>query len=167
MLDFGYPQSTSTEMLKLCVHNEAQVVETNSPQKLLNLNPRSVPSNAVHRPVGPTQGGSGKNEIFVDILERITVLLNANGYGCVFWRHSCSFLGMMKFGHDEIGSCYLSNHFFSCIIEEYPIIFSLPLLFERYSTLLPKQQVHPQLFHRWIYSDEILSFRFTGTKTRY
>lgn len=34
-----------------------------------------------YRPVGPTQDRqTGKNEIFVDILERITVLLNANGY---------------------------------------------------------------------------------------
>ena len=44
----------------------------------LNLpqwNPRTVPSNAVHRPVGPTQNDSKnkKNEIFVDILERISV----------------------------------------------------------------------------------------------
>ncbi len=79
MVDFGYPQSTSTESLKLCVHNEAQIVESTSPQKLLNLNPRTVPSNAVHRPVGAVAGGNKKNEIFVDILERITVLLNANG----------------------------------------------------------------------------------------
>merc|ERR1719446_748900 len=52
----------------------------------LNLpqwNPRTVPSNAVHRPVGPTQNDSNrskKNEIFVDILERITVLMSANGF---------------------------------------------------------------------------------------
>merc|ERR1712032_1324132 len=42
-----------------------------------------VPSNAVHRPVGPTQNDSSrskKNEIFVDILERITVLMSANGF---------------------------------------------------------------------------------------
>merc|ERR1712217_323139 len=35
-----------------------------------------------HRPVGPTQNESSskkKNEIFVDILERITVLMSANG----------------------------------------------------------------------------------------
>lgn len=52
MLDFGYPQTTSTEQLKLCVHNEAVVVDS-CPNKSLvslpNLNPRTVPSNAVHR----------------------------------------------------------------------------------------------------------------------
>jgi AP-4 complex subunit mu-1 len=37
----------------------------------------------VHRPVGPTQNDSSrskKNEIFVDILERITVLMSTNGF---------------------------------------------------------------------------------------
>eukprot|EP00747_Dinoflagellata_sp_TGD_P071407 gnl/TRDRNA2_/TRDRNA2_157018_c0_seq1.p1 gnl/TRDRNA2_/TRDRNA2_157018_c0~~gnl/TRDRNA2_/TRDRNA2_157018_c0_seq1.p1 ORF type:complete len:442 (+),score=90.81 gnl/TRDRNA2_/TRDRNA2_157018_c0_seq1:80-1405(+) len=84
MVDFGHPQTTNTEHLKSCIHNEAVVVE--APKPGLNLpqwNPRTVPSNAVHRPVGPTQNESQrnkKNEIFVDILERITVLMNANGF---------------------------------------------------------------------------------------
>merc|ERR1719352_1277314 len=59
------------------------MIET--PKTGLNLpqwNPRTVPSNAVHRPVGPTQNDSRnkKNEIFVDILERITVLMSSNGF---------------------------------------------------------------------------------------
>jgi len=83
MVDFGHPQTTNTEHLKSCIHNEAVVIET--PKTGLNLpqwNPRTVPSNAVHRPVGPTQNDSRnkKNEIFVDILERITVLMSANGF---------------------------------------------------------------------------------------
>lgn len=84
MLDFGQPQTTNTEHLKSCIHNEAVAVE--APKTGLNLpqwNPRTVPSNAVHRPVGPTQNESSskkKNEIFVDILERITVLMSANGF---------------------------------------------------------------------------------------
>lgn len=85
MVDFGLPQTTNTEHLKSCIHNEAVVVE--QPKPGLNLpqwNPRTVPSNAVHRPVGPTQNESSrskkKNEIFVDILERITVLMSANGF---------------------------------------------------------------------------------------
>lgn len=87
MVDFGYPQTTNTEHLKSCIHNEAVLIETPKPGVAgLNLpqwNPRTVPSNAVHRPVGPTQNESSrnkKNEIFVDILERITVLMNANGF---------------------------------------------------------------------------------------
>jgi len=84
MVDFGHPQTTNTEHLKSCIHNEAVVIE--QPKAGLNLpqwNPRTVPSNAVHRPVGPTHNESSrtkKNEIFVDILERITVLMSANGF---------------------------------------------------------------------------------------
>lgn len=84
MVDFGFPQTTNTEHLKSCIHNEAVVIEQSKPT--LNLpqwNPKTVPSNAVHRPVGPTQNDSTrnkKNEIFVDILERITVLMSANGF---------------------------------------------------------------------------------------
>eukprot|EP00392_Amoebophrya_sp_AT5.2_P005711 g5721.t1 len=98
MLDFGFPQTTSTEQLKLCVHNEAASVggdgagtatggggatggALKASSVLPNLTARTVPSNAVHRPVGPTQDKTmvQKNEIFVDILERVTVLLNAQG----------------------------------------------------------------------------------------
>eukprot|EP00931_Biecheleriopsis_adriatica_P007376 TRINITY_DN108666_c0_g1_i1.p1 TRINITY_DN108666_c0_g1~~TRINITY_DN108666_c0_g1_i1.p1 ORF type:complete len:445 (-),score=99.75 TRINITY_DN108666_c0_g1_i1:33-1367(-) len=85
MVDFGYPQTTNTEHLKSCVHNEAAAVEA-SKTSLGSLNlpqwsSKTVPSNAVCRPVGPSQNasGTGKNEIFVDILERITVLMNSNG----------------------------------------------------------------------------------------
>jgi len=85
MVDFGHPQTTNTEHLKSCIHNEAVVIET--PKSGLGFVPKwnnkTVPSNAVHRPVGPTQNESSrnkKNEIFVDILERITVLMSAQGF---------------------------------------------------------------------------------------
>ncbi|CAE8670943.1 unnamed protein product, partial [Polarella glacialis] len=88
MVDFGHPQTTNTEHLKSCIHNEAVVIEAPKLASLSGLslpqwNPRTVPSNAVHRPVGPTQNDSSKskkNEIFVDILERITVLMSSNGF---------------------------------------------------------------------------------------
>merc|ERR1711920_1078984 len=87
MVDFGYAQTTNTEHLKSCVHNEAAIVEQTKTGldslKIPKWNPRTVPSNAVHRPVGPTANDSSrskKNEIFVDILERITVLMSANGF---------------------------------------------------------------------------------------
>jgi len=85
MIDFGHPQTTNTEHLKSCIHNEAVIVD--APKLSLNLpqwNQRTVPSNAVHRPVGPTANESSlrgkKNEIFADILERITVLMSASGF---------------------------------------------------------------------------------------
>lgn len=87
MVDFGFAQTTNTEHLKSCIHNEAAVVEqAKTGLNQLNLpkwNPKTVPSNAVHRPVGATQNDSRKskkNEIFVDILERITVLMTSNGF---------------------------------------------------------------------------------------
>jgi len=86
MVDYGVPQTTNTEHLKSCVHNEAASVD---PPKAFNLNTlnlptwnkKTKPSNAVHRPVGDAnaRNGSQKNEIFVDILERLTVLMTASG----------------------------------------------------------------------------------------
>jgi len=85
MIDFGHSQTTNTEHLKACVHNEAILID--APKSLLTSLPKwsqkTVPSSAVHRPVGVTQNGSPrakKNEIFVDILERLTVLMSANGF---------------------------------------------------------------------------------------
>mmetsp|Transcript_11584 Transcript_11584/g.18380 ORF Transcript_11584/g.18380 Transcript_11584/m.18380 type:complete len:454 (-) Transcript_11584:15-1376(-) len=87
MVDFGHPQTTNTDHLKTCVHNEAAVVdEPKLSLKLDNVlsqwNKKTKPSNAVHRPVGASNdsGSKKKNEIFVDILERLTVLMSANGF---------------------------------------------------------------------------------------
>jgi AP-4 complex subunit mu-1 len=83
MVDYGHPQTTNTEHLKSCIHNEAVVVEASKlGLSLPQWNRKTVPSSAVHRPVGPTQNESSrnkKNEVFVDILERITVLMSTNG----------------------------------------------------------------------------------------
>lgn len=116
ILDGGYPQHTTTERLKQCIHNEAVLVEVPNVKvtsKAIPVtvpisfsssgNPKTVPSNASHRPVGAVQqismlegttAGSvlaltrgtlgiksvkSKNEIFVDILERLTVVMNSAG----------------------------------------------------------------------------------------
>jgi AP-4 complex subunit mu-1 len=85
MLDFGYPQITSTEMLKSCIHNEAQMVTTPSMASSLMNNitsSRTKSSAAANMPITMknAKGGNNKNEIYVDIIERLTVLFNANGY---------------------------------------------------------------------------------------
>ena len=108
MIDFGYPQTTTTESLRICVHNEASVVSITGaapPQisassmlfvnmKNMNLGggARTKPSGASNIPIslsGPaSKGGPNsnysvtkkKNEIYVDIIEKLTVLFNANGY---------------------------------------------------------------------------------------
>lgn len=86
MIDYGYPQVTRTENLKAFVYNEPVVV---SP--VVNtgnmVNPKTASANAVHKPVigsvtatGKSVNTNQKNEIFVDILERINVLFSSNGY---------------------------------------------------------------------------------------
>uniref|UniRef100_A0A0G4G7Y4 MHD domain-containing protein n=1 Tax=Chromera velia CCMP2878 TaxID=1169474 RepID=A0A0G4G7Y4_9ALVE len=106
VLDYGYPQMLSTENLKSRIHNEAIMVDSqgvgaaaSATKTLANLalgtlgsqlpsfqgfNPKTVPSNAVHRPVGHSSAEAGpqgrKNEVFLDILERLTVVLNTSGY---------------------------------------------------------------------------------------
>lgn len=84
MLDFGYPQITSTEMLKNFIHNEASPVETSqvSSSMLMTMNSRTKPSSASNIPIGlgMNKGGKNKNEIFVDIIERLAVLFNSSGY---------------------------------------------------------------------------------------
>lgn len=83
MLDYGLPQTTNTEHLKSCVHNEAaSVVQPKLGLNIPQWKAKTVPSNAVHRPVGPVaeqRNRNKKNEIFVDILERVVVLMSANG----------------------------------------------------------------------------------------
>ena len=87
MLDYGYPQVTSTENLKSFVYNEPIVVTpvVNTGQL---VNPKTASASAVHKPVINSVNSSGKktnstnqkNEIFVDILERLNVLFSNNGY---------------------------------------------------------------------------------------
>lgn len=84
MLDFGLAQGTSTEVLKAYVHNEpVPVVSSSSAQqlKLSGSSAKTTPSSAVHKPiaVGTTRKTKGqKNEIFVDILERLSLTFNSN-----------------------------------------------------------------------------------------
>ena len=93
MIDYGYPQVTRTENLKSFVYNEPILVEpvVNTANM---VNPKTASANAVHKPVitaarqggglvGGTRGAGStqqKNEIFVDILERLNVLFSNNGY---------------------------------------------------------------------------------------
>jgi len=90
MVDFGYGQSTSTEALKKSVFNEP----VTPPQPLPFLRPgglvgeaRASPA-AVQRSVlervagagGLLSGGGRRPEIFVDVVERLSVTFNSAGY---------------------------------------------------------------------------------------
>jgi AP-4 complex subunit mu-1 len=85
MVDYGYPQITSTEMLKSYIHNEPVIVSATGAQPmsmLMSMNSRSKSSTAANVPVsvGSSRSGKQKNEIYVDVIERLTVLFNASGY---------------------------------------------------------------------------------------
>ena len=85
MIDYGYPQVTRTENLKSFVYNEPIVVES-VPHTGNMVNPKTASASAVHKPVISSVSATGrksgeqKNEIFVDILERLNVLFSNNGY---------------------------------------------------------------------------------------
>lgn len=87
MIDYGYPQVTRTENLKSFVYNEPIVVESMHNTGPM-VNPKTASANAVHKPVIASVSATGrksnntnsKNEIFVDILERLNVLFTNNGY---------------------------------------------------------------------------------------
>ena len=77
MIDYGHAQSTSTEQVRPFIVNEPITIDPSifslKPQMFTN----SVPCTAVQRPVTTKKS---KNEIFVDVLEKLTVLFNSNGY---------------------------------------------------------------------------------------
>jgi len=88
MIDYGYPQVTQTENLKAFIYNEPIVVAP-IPNTGKSINPKTASATAVHKPVisSVTENGrksnvatNQKNEIFVDILERLNVLFSNNGY---------------------------------------------------------------------------------------
>jgi len=88
LLDYGYPQVTQTENLKAFVYNEPIVVSAVADTGKM-INPKTASASAVHKPVIGSVDSDGKktslstnqkNEIFVDILERLSVLFSNNGY---------------------------------------------------------------------------------------
>ncbi|RYH00556.1 hypothetical protein EON65_49175 [archaeon] len=66
------------------MHNEAVLVQVPSALSSLvgTYNNKSKPSSATNIPITMKQStrGSNKNEIYVDIVERLTVLFNSSGY---------------------------------------------------------------------------------------
>lgn len=74
------PQMTSTETLRMCVHTEPVPVEAARGGGIGGFlaSKKTISSSAVLKPISLSTASSGKNEIFVDILERLTVLFNAN-----------------------------------------------------------------------------------------
>ena len=79
ILDYGYVQGTSTEQLKAFVFTDPIIVA--APAGKGKSDSKTTPSTAVDKPITMKQKkGEKKNEIFVDIYERLNVTFNANGY---------------------------------------------------------------------------------------
>ncbi len=76
MLDFGYAQTTSTELLKSNIFNEPMAVTSSISAEIMksNIFSRTKPSDASNIPlaIGSNRSSNNKNEIYVDIIERLT-----------------------------------------------------------------------------------------------
>jgi AP-4 complex subunit mu-1 len=78
LVDFGYPQSVSTEQVRPYIVNDPVIVEPPKSQFTPSfITPNTVPSSATQRSV---KSKKKKNEIFVDVFEKVSVLFNASGY---------------------------------------------------------------------------------------
>ncbi|XP_051973587.1 AP-4 complex subunit mu-1 [Xyrauchen texanus] len=88
MVDYGYIQTTSTDILKNFIQTEAV---TSKPFSLFDLSnvglfgaetqqSKVAPSAAASRPIMSSRGEQGgKNEVFVDVIERLSVVIGSNG----------------------------------------------------------------------------------------
>lgn len=87
MLDFGFPQETGSESLKQFIYNKPVLTEATAPSGVLGNLVSNLPSLGKTRASKNTnkpltldaREKTGKNEIYVDLIERITVLFNSNG----------------------------------------------------------------------------------------
>ncbi|XP_058088397.1 AP-4 complex subunit mu-like isoform X2 [Magnolia sinica] len=86
VIDFGYPQTTSTEVLKSYVFNEPIVVDAArlpplGPAAMFMQGSKRMPGTAVTKSVVANEpGGRKREEIFVDIIEKISVTFSSSGY---------------------------------------------------------------------------------------
>ncbi|KAL2498071.1 AP-4 complex subunit mu [Abeliophyllum distichum] len=86
VIDFGYVQSTSTEVLKSYIFNEPIVVDAGrlpslGPAALFMQGNKRMPGTAVTKSVVAHEtGGTKREEIFVDVIEKISVTFSSSGY---------------------------------------------------------------------------------------
>eukprot|EP00002_Diphylleia_rotans_P006507 TRINITY_DN15868_c0_g1_i1.p1 TRINITY_DN15868_c0_g1~~TRINITY_DN15868_c0_g1_i1.p1 ORF type:complete len:439 (-),score=91.64 TRINITY_DN15868_c0_g1_i1:137-1453(-) len=81
ILDYGYPQGTSSDILKMFVQNEPILVDNVPGLPSLLTDRKTIPSTATNKPI-VTSNNSRKNrkdEIFLDIFEKLSVIISSNG----------------------------------------------------------------------------------------
>ena len=93
IIDWGYPQLTSADLIKPFIVSEPiklPIQELSMPFNPSIFGPQTMPSIATNQPISFDQN---KNEIYVDVLEKLTVLFNPNGHilnssidGCVLMK---------------------------------------------------------------------------------
>ncbi|EGG13924.1 hypothetical protein DFA_11685 [Cavenderia fasciculata] len=87
IMDFGHPQSTSTETLKAFVFTPPHTIQLNQQDSIIDnlintATKKTVPQKTAIRPIHqPSQieTQADSNEIYVDLWEHITILLASNG----------------------------------------------------------------------------------------
>ncbi|XP_058747780.1 AP-4 complex subunit mu-like isoform X1 [Vicia villosa] len=86
VIDFGYVQTTSTELLKSYIFNEPIVIDAArlsplGPAAIFSQGTKRMPGIAVTKSVVATEpGGRRREEIFVDIIEKISITFSSSGY---------------------------------------------------------------------------------------
>ena len=81
MLDFGFPQLMTTEKLKPFIVNPPVMMEALSNSNIPSIGRKIFQENTKSsKHAQRTVLGKGKNEIFVDIFEKISCLFNASTY---------------------------------------------------------------------------------------
>ncbi|KAJ9166049.1 hypothetical protein P3X46_020850 [Hevea brasiliensis] len=86
MIDFGYVQTTSTEVLKSFVFNEPIMIDAAclpslGPASIFVQGAKRMPATAVTKSVLANEPrGRNREEIFVDVIEKISVTFSASGY---------------------------------------------------------------------------------------
>ncbi|KAK5858156.1 hypothetical protein PBY51_002320 [Eleginops maclovinus] len=87
VVDYGYVQSMSSDVLKNFIQTEAVSPRPFSLFQLSNVGlfgaetqqSKVAPSSAASRPIQSSREQGGKSEIFVDVIERMSVVIGSNG----------------------------------------------------------------------------------------
>ncbi|KOM51606.1 hypothetical protein LR48_Vigan09g026500 [Vigna angularis] len=86
VIDFGYVQTTSTEVLKSYIFNEPIVIDAArmpplGPASIFMQGTKRMPGTAITKSVVANEpGGRKRDEIFVDVIEKISVTFNSSGF---------------------------------------------------------------------------------------
>ncbi|KAI5353822.1 PREDICTED: AP-4 complex subunit [Prunus dulcis] len=81
IIDFGYVQTTSTEVLKSYVFNEPVVVDSSQLGPAGIFMAKRMPVTTITKSVVANErGGRKREEIFVDIIEKMSVTFSSSGY---------------------------------------------------------------------------------------